>query len=383
MMMLLVVVAMANTATTMNSPDAIACLEQLTSESMNSVVSQASSYHATPGVDDIRSKEFTLIPQLLPEDFEYEYTYEDFATDGHDICVYGEFDLYRSDLWVEFFFIDDVGFADYIALEVTDRKHEHIVNQYVSHEWNEILPSFYMGEYVSTWYVILSVVYAPPTEEAREGNLYVGRDLMAPTVEINFPSVVTGTASAIISLEELNCKLEYMKVWIDNLDNHPCHEESISGNLCTRTVIIDSTEYEDGNHSLWVYASDTGYASRLVEHKFTISNTPSTPTDLPSTPTNPPINWTEIVQNIYQNFENPISILAVLLNLVATSISIVKVKRKSQSDVTCWDWAFIFGWIFFVVYLVFGGMWQILSIVVPSFLLLLSFVEEVVEQRVT
>lgn len=350
----------------------------LSFEDHSAELGQDSIYHATPGVDDIRDRDFTLYPQFLAEHFPLEYTYENFSTNGHDICVYGEFNLDRSDLWVEFFFIDDKGFEEYSALEVTDRKRNHIANQYEHHEWNEILPSYYKGEYVSTWHLVLSVALAPSIEPAREGNLYTGKDLMAPSIQVNFPSVANGTKSAIITLREYNCELRLVRVWVD--DDAPLYEDTISGVLWTGTVPIDTTRYEDGIHILWVWASDTGWASHQEERSFTIRNELTSPiTPAPAQG----FNLTEILQVFYQNLGNPLTPWIVGLNIFVTIVTIARVKRKSQSSVAPWVVALLAVWLLLVFSLFLGGLWHILSVLLSSSIAALAILVEIFERRST
>ncbi len=336
--------------------------------------SQDSTFYPYPGVDDIRNKRFILYPQAFLQNLAYEITYESFSTYGQDICVYGRVDLDRDDLWIDFFFTDDSGFEEFNSSASTTRQYLPEVNLYSNHSWNEILPVEYEGETVETWYVVISVVAAPIIEPAREGNFYVGQDLKGPDINIDFPSVINDTGTAIISLQEYNCELQLLVVLIDNLDE--IHRESISGPQSTKSVVVDPDGYSNGVHYLYVSACDTGNNWEYRVYEFTIyiaSVTTPPPVTYP-----PLVNLTTVYVTLIQFLNDPLTPITMGIGLIALFVTFIEIRRKSQSDVAPWKLLLIAIIVGIFLFIIFRGY---ISIAISGAALGAACLKEFIEWR--
>jgi len=337
-------------------------------------ISQGITFHPYPGIDDICDRRFLLSPQAFLQDLQYEITYESFSTDGEDICIYGQINLDRDDLWIEFFFTDDLGFEEYNSTASTTRKYLHELNLYSTYSWNEILPVVYEGETVETWYVVISIVAAPITEPAREGNFYVGQDLKGPDISISFPSVINDTNTAIISLHEYNCELQLLVVKIDNVDE--ISRESITGTQWTGSIVVNPEGYSNGIHYLNVWACDSGNSWEYSVYEFAIDIEPAT---TPPPVTYPPlVNLTTVYVTLMNFLNDPLMPITMGIGLFALFVTFIEIRRKSQSDIAPWKLFLLAIIVGIFLFIIFSGY---ISIVISGAALGAAGLKEFIEWR--
>lgn len=194
----------------------------------------------------------------LQEHFPLEYTYENFSTNGHDICVYGEFNLDRSDLWVEFFFIvDEFGHNEVQSTGSATTAYK-VIN-YPRAEgnwyyWNFIAPD------TDTWYVYFSnalgTTYAGVGDEL---DIIIRTDTEAPSIQTSTVlNSVYGSVAIDFTATDDCFPVEKVELHVDGEPKYTkINPNTETGYVFSGTFEWRSYEWDNGNYTVFLRAYDT------------------------------------------------------------------------------------------------------------------------------
>lgn len=351
----------------------------------SSFISQSSPSYVVGWNDEPQTLDFYVYEGGFQFNMTRECDWVEFQTNGHDICVYGYFDVLQNDKYVHFFFTDQVGYNQLEEGQIPEETINKVFSDYS--DWNLILPYEFHGRQVSTWYAFVSI--AEITDlfmQYRNGTLFIGQDETPPDASIDISDEVSGTASFTVTFHESNCNLSHYEVraggeLIESDDFGEGQKEA------TKNFAFDTTEMSEGQCQISVTVNDTGGISETYTASTMVNNiedSVSTTTQLTTNPEQESQVFNQILNAIFSaffimriavsnNHQNPFWLFSLFLG--ACNAIVVWWKAKRENKRPSWFWVlFPIIWVFLSLLVMNIG--AIISVFIPSISLLYAGLEE-------
>lgn len=209
-----------------------------------------------------------------------------FQTDGQDICLFGNFtSIGNGDTRIDFMILTEQGYWDFLDDGFVDSNSVFMqVNDSNGFYWERVLPHFYNGESVTTWFIVYSAFRKPWWQpwslferQYRDVSAKACRDYTPPNCHWYIPEdQPTDRMLLYVQVYDDRCNVNYMALLVNGTEfaYSPQSSVIVQGpvewpfeGLAPGTHILNLTIYAEDEVGNWHYV-DVGLIPILVPDTF-------------------------------------------------------------------------------------------------------------------